>query len=102
MLLQVVSTEEAEAMRAQGEFLVSEQACGHLYGITKAAVQAVQFQDKVNITLTQATVQCPSLPEQATLLQADLNVTFAKPVCCMHALVCALQCWEQIVVCGCY
>ena len=94
MLLQVVSKEEAEAMQAQAELLVSEQACGHLYGITKASVQAVQFQDKVHITPTHATALHPSLPEQVTLLQADLDVPCAKSVClaCMHALACSLLC----------
>lgn len=45
---QVVTPEEAEAMQARGDLLLSEQACGHTYGLTKAAVQAVQYQDKVS------------------------------------------------------
>ena len=48
ILWQVVTPEEAEAMQAQGQLLLSEQACGHMYGITKAAVQAVQCQNKVS------------------------------------------------------
>lgn len=35
-------------MQRQGELLLSEQACGHMYGLTKAAVQAVQCQNKVS------------------------------------------------------
>lgn len=49
LLLQVVTGEEAEALQTAGELLFSEQACGYLYGITKAAVQAVQYQDKVSL-----------------------------------------------------
>jgi len=41
--------EEAEALQAAGELLFSEQAFGYLYGVTKAAVQAVQYQDKVSL-----------------------------------------------------
>ncbi len=48
-LLQVVTREEAEALQAAGELLFSEQAFGYLYGVTKAAVQAVQYQDKVSL-----------------------------------------------------
>ena len=35
-------------MQGRGDLLLSEQACGHMYGITKAAVQAVQCQHKVS------------------------------------------------------
>lgn len=35
-------------MQRHGDLLLSEQACGHMYGITKAAVQAVQCQNKVS------------------------------------------------------
>ncbi len=49
LLLQVVTGEEVEAMQAAGELLFCEQACGYLYGVTKAAVQAVQYQDKVSL-----------------------------------------------------
>ena len=35
-------------MQRQGDLLLSEHACGHMYGITKAAVQAVQCQNKVS------------------------------------------------------
>ncbi len=49
LLLQVVTGEEVEALQAAGELLFSEQACGYLYGVTKAAVQAVQYQDKVSL-----------------------------------------------------
>lgn len=49
LLLQVVTGEEAEALQTAGKLLFSEQACGYLYGITKAAVQAVQYQDKVSL-----------------------------------------------------
>lgn len=43
-------------MQARGELLLSEQACGHLYGITRAAVQAVQFQNKVTYTASRRSV----------------------------------------------
>ncbi len=49
LLLQVVPREEVEALQAAGELLLSEQACGYVYGVTKAAVQAVQYQDKVSL-----------------------------------------------------
>lgn len=45
---QVISLEEAETLRQERQLLLSETACGHAYGITRAAVQAVQFQDKVS------------------------------------------------------
>ena len=48
LLWQVVTPEEAETMQRQGDLLLSEQACGHMYGLTKAAVQAVQCQNKVS------------------------------------------------------
>ena len=48
-VLQVVTGEEVDALQAAGELLFSEQACGYLYGVTKAAVQAVQYQDKVSL-----------------------------------------------------
>ncbi len=47
-----MSAQEAEAMQRQGELLLSEQACGHMYGLTKAAVQAVQCQNKVSQKIT--------------------------------------------------
>ena len=50
-----MSEEEAETVQAQGQMLFSEQACGHLYGVTKASVQAVQYQDKVGPTTTHNT-----------------------------------------------
>lgn len=56
--LQVVTQEEAEAMQARGDLLLSEQACGHTYGLTKAAVQAVQYQDKVGANSLLHIVQC--------------------------------------------
>ncbi|KAL0028975.1 hypothetical protein WJX77_009213 [Trebouxia sp. C0004] len=43
----VVTGEEVDALQAAGDLLFSEQACGYVYGVTKAAVQAVQYQDKV-------------------------------------------------------
>ena len=49
--VQVISQEEAEALQQQGQLLLSETACSHMYGITKAAVQAVQYQDKVSLFL---------------------------------------------------
>ena len=48
-LLQVVTGEEVDALQAAGQLLFSEQACGYAYGVTKAAVQAVQYQDKVSL-----------------------------------------------------
>ncbi len=48
-VLQVVTGEEVDALQAAGELMCSEQACGYLYGVTKAAVQAVQYQDKVSL-----------------------------------------------------
>ena len=48
-LLQVVAGEEVDALQAAGQLLFSEQACGYAYGVTKAAVQAVQYQDKVSL-----------------------------------------------------
>lgn len=53
-MLQVVTQEEAEALQSHGQLVCCEQTCGHSYGITKAAVQAVQYQDKVSLT-TQCT-----------------------------------------------
>lgn len=47
-MLQVITQEEAEALQSQGQLICCEQTCGHSYGITKAAVQAVQYQDKVS------------------------------------------------------
>ena len=49
LLLQLVTREEVETLQAAGELLFSEQACGYVYGVTKAAVQAVQYQDKVSL-----------------------------------------------------
>ena len=49
-VVQVISQEEAEALQQQGQLLLSETACGHMYGVTKAAVQAVQYQDKVSLS----------------------------------------------------
>ena len=48
--VQVISQEEAEGLQQQGQLLLSEMACGHMYGVTKAAVQAVQYQDKVGLS----------------------------------------------------
>ena len=45
--MQVITQEEAETLQQQGEWLLSETACGYFYGISKAAVLAVQYQGKV-------------------------------------------------------
>lgn len=34
-------------MQKHGDFLIMEEVRGHIYGVTKAAVQAVQYQNKV-------------------------------------------------------
>lgn len=45
--MQVITHEEAEHLQKHGDFLIMEEVRGHIYGVTKAAVQAVQYQNKV-------------------------------------------------------
>ena len=46
---QVITHEEAEHLQKHGDFLIMEEVRGHIYGVTKAAVQAVQYQNKVTL-----------------------------------------------------